>query len=127
MRNIFFQPPSSSLLIKNEDEFADIICRAKEIVTDCIESENHVLVLMSHDPTKEQIVDLATQAIKSGAPVALLGGHLGLMISLCRELSSRGINCFEAKSEKQSVEVIQPDGSTVKTSRFVYGGLRPLT
>jgi hypothetical protein len=83
-------------------------------------------VCMMHTPTREQLGDLTTEAVRSGRPAAILGGHLGLMMALVRELSSRGIQCFEARSERVSEEAVQPDGSVVKTSKFVYGGLRPL-
>ena len=124
--NIFFQPPREAFLIRNSDGFRDISLRAASIGWDAAESEKQVIVCMMHTPTAAQLADLTTEAVKSGRPAAILGGHLGLMMSLVRELSSRNIQCFEAKSERVSEEVIQPDGSVLKTSKFVYGGLRPL-
>ena len=124
--SIFFQPSREALTIHNEDTFQDVDMKAITIAREALESGKQVFVCMMHTPTREQLTDLATEAVRAGAPVALLGGHLGLMTALIRRLSSYNIACFEAKSERVSEEVIQPDGSIVKTSKFVYAGLRPL-
>ena len=123
---LFFQPPKGAFLISNSDNFRDVTMKASSIGWDAAESEKQVIVCMMHTPTKAQIADLTDEAIKSGRPVAILGGHLGLMMALVRELTSRNIRCFEARSERVSEETIQADGSVLKTSKFVYGGLRPL-
>lgn len=124
--NIFFQPNGQAFLIANKDSFQDIDLKAITIAREALESNKQVFVLMMHTPSPEQVADLTTEAVRAGAPVALLGGHLGLMTALIRRLSSYNIACFEAKSERVSVETVQPDGSVVKTSKFVYGGLRSL-
>ena len=123
---LFFQPPKGAFLISNSDNFQDVDLKAITIAREALESGKQVFVCMMHTPTRQQLADLTTEAVRAGAPVALLGGHLGLMTALIRRLSSYNIACFEAKSERVSEEVIQPDGSVVKTSKFVYGGLRPL-
>ena len=122
----FFQPKKEAFLVSNSDDFRDVAMKAASIAWDAAESGNQVIVCMMHTPTPEQLADLTTEAVRSGAPVALLGGHLGLMMALSREFSSRNIACFEAMSERISEETVQEDGSTIKTSKFVYGGLRPL-
>ena len=124
--NIFFQPPQEAFLIRNEDTFQDVDMKAITIAREALESGKQVFVCMMHTPTRQQLADLTTEAVKSGHPVAILGGHLGLMMALVRELTSRNIRCFEARSERISEETVKPDGSVVKTSKFVYAGLRPL-
>ena len=124
--SIFFQPSRKTLTIPNEDTFQDVDLKAITIAREALESGKQVFVCMMHTPTREQLADLTTEAVRAGAPVALLGGHLGLMTALIRRMTSYNIACFEAKSERVSVETVEPDGSVVKTSKFVYGGLRPL-
>lgn len=122
----FFQPTKENLLISNKDNQQDVRLKASHIAWQAATSGKNVLVCMMHEPTEQQLDDLTDEAMRKESQVALLGGHLGLMIALKEELSYYGVICFEAKSEKQSVELIQADGSVLKTSRFVYGGLRNL-
>jgi hypothetical protein len=113
-------------MVPNSATRDDLKEKAEKILKEAMTSKEDVIILMMHPPSGDQISDLQEQAELSGSRSVLLGGHLGLMLQLNKAAVKLGLNTFEAKSERVSEETIQEDGSVVKTSKFVYAGLRPL-
>ena len=122
----FYQAPRGDLLVPNSATVSDLAAKAQKILEEALASKESVIVVMMHPPAPEQIRDLQEQAELSGCRSVLLGGHLGLMLRVNKKATSLGLNTFEAKSERVSEETVQEDGSVVKTSKFVYAGLRRL-
>ena len=122
----FYQAPKGDLLVPNSATRDDLVAKATKILKEAITSKKDVIILMVHPPSGDQISDLQEQVNLTGCRSVLLGGHLGLMLQLNKAAVALGLNTFEAKSERVSEETIQKDGSVLKTSKFVYGGLRPL-
>lgn len=60
------------------------------------------------------------------ADVVLAMGQPQLAAAIQGEARKAGAYNVEAVSERQSVEQVQPDGSTKKTAIFVHKGFRPV-
>ena len=56
---------------------------------------------------------------------AMIGGALWLMAPLAEALRRRGVEPLFAFSTRESVEAVQPDGSTRKTAIFRHVGFVP--
>lgn len=122
----FYQTPKADLMVSNSATVSDLAAKSQKILEEALASREDVIIIMMHPPAPEQIRDLQEQADLSGCRSVLLGGHLGLMLRVNKKATSLGLNTFEAKSERVSEETVQEDGSVVKTSKFVYAGLRGL-
>jgi hypothetical protein len=97
-----------------------------DIVGEIAANGNNINIVMTHQPTAEQVRDLNTASEMHDKPVALLGGEFSLMVNNAKHLSSRGYQCFTATTERKSVEVVNEDGTTTKKSIFSYVTLRPV-
>lgn len=67
------------------------------------------------------IAKMVSEVAESGAAV-MIGGAPFFMSALERELKSAGFTPVYAFSERISVDVVQQDGTVVKTSKFVHKG-----
>ena len=113
------------LNVSNEQEFSHLRGQAMDIAGWACAMNTNVVV-MQHDATEEQITDIEALSAAEGKFVALVGGHFTLMLHTREQLHRQGFVVVEAKTKHVSEEVIQPDGSTKKTSIFKYEGLRIL-
>lgn len=104
------------------------------------EARNDVIEFLTFNeiPTKEEIerradflasiaINTIIQAedlteIPATKKYALIGGAPYLMAPLEEALKKRGIIPLYAFSKRVSVEVAQPDGSVIKTAKFVHEG-----
>ena len=79
-------------------------------------------------PTAEEIRIAAQEAVNyigtvtTGGERVMIGGAPFFMGALERELKAAGYVPVYAFSERVSVDMTQPDGSVVKTSRFAHKG-----
>jgi hypothetical protein len=80
------------------------------------------LLYFESPPTREEILrraeSLAAWAHSHGATRVLIGGALFLMASLEQVLRRRGITPVYSFTRREATEVIQPDGSVLKTAVF---------
>jgi hypothetical protein len=114
------------LNVTSNQEFQHLHGQAMDIVGWAKEEQGNVSIMM-HTPSAEQISDVEAVSKKMSKPVALIGGQLGLMINLREELIRAGFVVVEAKTDRVSEEVTQPDGSVKKVSVFKHRGLRILS
>jgi len=90
------------------------------------------LLTISVDTDLDEVVDdLAWIAVAAKCPHVMLGGAPFLMGMLERALNVRGLNVLYAFSERVSEEVVKPDGTIEKVSRFkhlgfVHNGVYPM-
>ena len=98
----------------------------KEFVKDCLTfkkkpTPNDIYIAIS------ALVSVAKEWQDSGTDEhsrndVMIGGAPYLMAPLATLLTRRGLNPVYAYSERVSAEVVQPDGSVVKTSVFKHMG-----
>lgn len=69
----------------------------------------------------DTIAKMVSEVAESGAAV-MIGGAPFFMSSLEAALKSAGFTPIYAFSERISVDVVQQDGTVVKTSKFVHKG-----
>ena len=79
-------------------------------------------------PSVEEIGKMAQESVNYigtvtvGGERVMIGGAPFFMGALERELKAAGYVPVYAFSERVSVDVVQPDGSVVKTSKFAHKG-----
>lgn len=77
-------------------------------------------------PTKQEIEAraqaLASMAFESGMVHAMIGGAPYLMGPLCTALEQRGVTPLFSFTQRESVEVINGDGTVTKTAVFRHVG-----
>lgn len=126
----FHQTDKSDLIVPTNFNLTHLEERAASIVEACVSSSERVCIVMMHTPNIEQIKDLEDclhGPNKSGWDrVALVGGHLGLMLQVVPALKEAGFLVVEAKTERLSIEEVQEDGTVLKKSIFKHMGLRRL-
>lgn len=76
----------------------------------------------SLEDIERRAAGLAAIAAASGAAAAMIGGAPYLMASLEEALMEWAIEPVYAFSRRESVEVVDPSGSTTKTSMFKHVG-----
>lgn len=118
----FYQISKELLMVDPKATPKNIHAQALDIKGELEQADHNVNVIMMHQPTDQQISDLAAYSCK----VALLGGELSLMLAVRDLLIPNGYRCFVATTERVSVEVTNEDGSVTKQSRFNYCQLREL-
>jgi hypothetical protein len=64
--------------------------------------------------------DIADRAVKEGACGAFVAGEFSLTYALVSTLQARGVRCFTATTERESVETVGEDGSVQQVSRFLF-------
>lgn len=126
MSTTYFQTPREMLNVQPTATAQQVNAQALDIIGEIAANGNNINVVMAHQPTDEQIEDLSTASEFYGKPVALLGGEFSLMVNNAKHLSSRGYQCFTATTKRNSVEVVNEDGTTTKRSVFSYVTLRPV-
>ena len=126
----FHQTRKSDLMVPTHFNLTHLEERAASIVNGCLNSNERLCIVMMHTPTQEQLTDLDNclngPASDGWDKVALVGGQLGLMLSVIPRLKEAGFVVVEAVTERESKEIALPDGSIKKTSVFVHRGLRRL-
>lgn len=84
------------------------------------------LLTFNAPPSKEERAArakaLADMAVAAGAPAAMIGGAGYLMGPLEAALNERGIKPLHSFSQRESVDVPQPDGSVKKSQIFRHVG-----
>jgi hypothetical protein len=118
----FYQVNKELLNVNPQATPKNVHAQALDIKGELEQADHNVNVIMMHQPTDQQISDLAAY----GCKVALLGGELSLMIAVKDLLVSDGYRCFTATTEKVSTEVVNEDGSVTKKSVFKYCQMREL-
>ena len=82
-------------------------------------------------PSRQDVADAAERIARLTAGInpheAMIGGAPWLMAPLEEALFGRGISPLYAFSVRESVEVVQPDGSVRKTAVFRHAGFVPAT
>ncbi len=80
------------------------------------------------EATEEDVVRLAdeiTDRILRRRPDAVLcQGEMTLTYAIVRRLAREGVPALAACTERVTSEAPQPDGSVIKTSRFLFRGFR---
>ena len=122
MHNII---PKALLLVRNDQEMNHLYGQALDIAGLASMEEGNIVVMM-HEPSAEQLEDIDALSKGEGKRVALIGGQFGLMVNVLRALDKKGFIVVEAKTDRVSEEVVQPDGSVKKVSVFKHRGLRRL-
>lgn len=115
----------ADLNVTNDQDMLDLRRQASEIAGWATLTGTNVVIMM-HPPSTEQIDDIEKMSTDQEQRVAMIGGQLGLMINLREELIHAGFLVVEAKTDRVSEEVVQPDGSVKKVSVFRHMGLRVL-
>lgn len=74
--------------------------------------------------TKEDVDQMAAEyaacVIEDGCNAALVAGPFGFALGVARRLADAGIAVFDATSERNTSEVVLPDGSTKKVVTFSF-------
>ena len=126
----FHQTNNWDLMVATTATKSDLEKQADSIVEACVESNERVCIVMVHTPSDAQLKDLNDclhGPNKSGwNRVALVGGHLGLMLQVVPRLKEQGYLVVEAITDRVSIEEVQADGSVLKKSIFRHEGLRTL-
>ena len=118
----FYQISKELLMVDPQATPKNVHAQALDIKGEIEQAGHNINVIMMHQPTDQQISDLAAYDCK----VALLGGELSLMLAV-RDLQISDVyRCFVATTERVSVEVTNEDGSVTTQSRFNYCQMREL-
>lgn len=102
-----------------------IAAGVSDVIPTAIRSE---FLTFKEIPTSEEIRIAAQEAVNyigtvsKGGERVMVGGAPFFMSALERELKAAGYTPVYAFSERVSVDVTQPDGTAVKTSRFAHKG-----
>lgn len=79
---------------------------------------------VSPTATTEDVNEMATaiaeDVIESECSAALVAGPFGLCLGIATRLAAAGIKVFDACSERNTSEVVLPDGSTKKVVTFSF-------
>lgn len=78
---------------------------------------------LTHEEYYERAHELIESVLNMNERQVMIGGHFNLTLAIVHVANTLNVDAFFACTERASEDVTQPDGSIIKTSRFVFTGL----